>query len=270
PSGGIAGGSGAAPGGGGSAAVDLTPGQLSKDEIRTSVREVLPLLVDCYTLMLDKHPTIGGRVLAKLVVEAEPDLGTIVTMQDDSEVDMNAATDAPAAMRSDLADFHQCLGATLETIVLPPLGDKDGGRVEITYPFVFAPSEEDAEKYEKPAPPPAPRQKRAPPPDAPATSGKTADELLADSESKARLGQWPPALALAEQAMRAGDASTKTRARAAMVASLAACNLKDARKARRYYPQATPSARTLIRVRCDSNGVSLPLPDEGELKNPFQ
>ncbi len=126
-------------------AIDLTPGELSKDEIRAGVREVIPMLTECYTAMLDRHPRVGGRVVARLVVDAEPELGTIVTMLDDTEITLTGAdpTVARDALDAELGEFRQCLGATLEAMALPPLGDKDGGRVEITYPFTFAPSEDD-------------------------------------------------------------------------------------------------------------------------------
>ncbi len=256
-----------APGGG---QVDLTPGQLSKEEIRTSVREVVPLLVDCYTLMLDKHPRLGGKVIARLVVDAEPDLGTIVTMEDDSEVSMKgaAADTDPAALQTDLGDFRQCLGATLESLVLPPLGDKDGGRVEITYPFVFAPSEEEADEFDD-APAPV-RQKRVRDDDpAPAM---TADQLLADAEAAAKTSEWGRAIRQAETVMKMSGVPRGIVERAAMIVALGACNLGNAKKARAVFPRISPAAKNLVRQRCLSGGIEVEpgAPPAGELKDPFR
>ncbi|KAB2910868.1 MAG: hypothetical protein F9K40_01830 [Kofleriaceae bacterium] len=61
---------------------------------------------------------------------------------------------------------------------------------------------------------------------------------------------------LAEQAIGSKpDGATK--ARAAMVAALAACNLKNQSKAKAYYAMATPSSKTLVRQRCLSNGIEV-------------
>lgn len=292
----IGGGTGSMPAGaalgtgpGPAAKVDLTPGQLSKEEIRDGVRATIPLLAECYTLMLDKHPQMGGKVVAKLVVDAEPDLGTIVTMQDDSVVNMRGATEGadPRELENDFGDFRQCLTATLETVALPPLGDKDGGRVEITYPFIFAPSEEEAEQYDDPKPPPAPTRKPAPPTDDTTLkdpfaandeppADKSADELLADAEDAAKRSQWPRALKYSEQAIAVDGVHPGTKARAAMVAALAACNVKNAAKARRYFTIATPSSKSLIEQRCLMNGVHIVGPasrakgNGGDVMDPFR
>ena len=267
------------------AKVDLTPGELSKDEIRDGVREVIPLLTECYELMLDKHPRLGGKVMARLTVEAEPDVGTIITMQDDSPIDMRGAAAGIDArsLQTDLNDFGQCLTATLESVALPPLGDKDGGRIEINYPFIFAPSEEQAEDIgeneQPPAPPkpPGPTQRKAPPPSPEPEPDPAipASKLLAEAETAAKSSQWARALVLSEQSMaRAGDRGTA--ARAALVAALAACNLKRSAKAKAYYPRVTPSAKTLIRERCRVQGIEVvddtikdPFAEDPSVRDPF-
>jgi ferric-dicitrate binding protein FerR (iron transport regulator) len=284
----LPGGSALAPDPGAPPTVDLTPGELSKEEIRTSVREVVPLLTECYSLLLEKYPHVGGRVTAKLVVESEPDVGTIVTMQEnESKSDMKMVLEAgqsPKDFGTDMADFNQCLTATLESVAMPPLGDKDGGRVEINYPFVFAPSEEEAEQYNpdgpKPMPEPArPTQKKATPTsDAPrpADPNATPDDLLAESEDAAKASQWALALRRAEDAIEHPRVSGQTKARGAMVAALAACNLKIADKAKRYFWMATPSSKSLVEQRCLKNGIDVagrgtvaPKPAGDGVMNPF-
>lgn len=86
--------------------------------------------------------------------------------------------------------------------------------------------------------------------------GKSAAELLADAEAAAKTSQWARALKLAEQSIGA-KADGATKSRAAMVAALAACNLKNQAKAKNYYSMATPSSRTLVRQRCLSNGIEV-------------
>lgn len=251
------------------AKVDLTPGELSKEEIRDGVREVIPLLSECYQLMLDKHPRMGGRVVAKLVVDAEPDVGTIVTMQDDSEVQMKGTTDGadPRELQNDFADFRQCLTATLETVALPPLGDKDGGRVEITYPFVFAPSEEEADQYDNsPTPPPGPAQKQT---EATAPADHTTEEMVTAAENAARQSQWARASKLAQQVLAKRGIPSATRKRAALVYALAGCNLGDVRMAKAGYDRMAPAGKVLVRQRCLSNGIELEGDAADNIKDPF-
>ncbi|MBZ0235790.1 MAG: hypothetical protein K8M05_25910, partial [Deltaproteobacteria bacterium] len=81
-------------------------------------------------------------------------------------------------------------------------------------------------------------------------------QLLSDAEAAAKTSQWARAMKLAEQAIGSKpDGATK--ARAAMVAALAACNLKNQSKAKAYYAMATPSSKTLVRQRCLSNGIEV-------------
>jgi hypothetical protein len=240
--------------------VDATPGQLSKEEIREGVKEVVPLLVDCYETMLEHDPTFNATVTARLVVDSEPELGSIVSLRD--PLDVEVVTEQ-TLVRDDLREFNECMTATLEAVVLPPLGDKDGGRVEITYPFVFQP----APVAQKPAPAPKPKPAGVPEPIA-----ETAEELLALSESAAKRSQWARALKYAEESFAAPGAQPPTIARAAMVAALAACNVRNATKARRYYVKATPSSRTLVEQRCLSNGITVKdaVDAEPALRDPFK
>ncbi len=245
--------------GGTATTVDLTPGELSKDEIRDGVREVIPMLTDCYELMLDKHPAMAGQVVAKLVLDHEPDLGTIVTMEDDSAVAMTGAARGADdhALRADLNDFRQCLTATLESVALPPLGDKDGGRIEVTYPFVFAVNEDDEDDEDDEdagdSPPPRPSQRQTPPD----PTAATPEEQLTEAENAAKSSQWASALKRSETVLRRSDSSPQVASRAAMVATLAACHLKSRRKAQQYYARVTPGAKKLVEQGCLRNGIEV-------------
>lgn len=95
-----------------------------------------------------------------------------------------------------------------------------------------------------------------PPADKPPAGGGDPAQLLADAETAAKTSNWGRALKLAEQSIGA-KADGPTRARAAMVAALAACNLKNQGKAKTYYAMATPTSKTLVRQRCLSNGIEV-------------
>jgi pSer/pThr/pTyr-binding forkhead associated (FHA) protein len=95
-----------------------------------------------------------------------------------------------------------------------------------------------------------------PPVDKPPAGGGDPAQLLADAETAAKTSNWGRALKLAEQSIGA-KADGPTRARAAMVAALAACNLKNQAKAKTYYAMATPTSKTLVRQRCLSNGIEV-------------
>ncbi len=92
--------------------------------------------------------------------------------------------------------------------------------------------------------------------DKPPAGGGNPEQLLADAEAAAKTSQWARAMKLAEQAIGAGAAGP-TKARSAMVAALAACNLKNQGKAKTYYAMATPTSKTLVRQRCLSNGIEV-------------
>jgi hypothetical protein len=120
---------------------------VTKEQIRTGVREVIPMLADCYQAeLLDPGHQVEGTVTAHLIVESDPDIGAIVSMNvaHDTELDLHGEGDwsRRAGVKEALADFRSCLHATLESVALPPL--PAGGRLEITYTFVFATDDEAA------------------------------------------------------------------------------------------------------------------------------
>jgi len=106
----------------------------------------------------------------------------------------------------------------------------------------------------RPEPTTGPLEKPTPP-----GGGEDAKAILLDAETAAKTAQWARAMMLAEKALAAATSSgdAATRARAAMVAGLAACNLKNEQKAKKYIALANPNTRTLLRQRCLANGVSI-------------
>ena len=114
-----------------SSAPSATPGaapppqELSKDYIRTQVRELVPLITECYTKALEEDPKLGGKLVVKFAIGGEPDVGGLV---ESSEVD-------PAESTITHAGMIECVRETMygAEFVAP----QEGGRVEVHYPFEF-------------------------------------------------------------------------------------------------------------------------------------
>lgn len=106
---------------------DEAPGDLDKAYIKESVGELLPFLLDCYKTALDTQPTLAGSVIVNFTIEGTPETGGLVT---------EAAVDETS---SDIKDpvFAECMRETMFTLEIDP--PTDGGKVEVTYPFMFTP-----------------------------------------------------------------------------------------------------------------------------------
>ncbi|MBK9032865.1 MAG: hypothetical protein IPL61_16605 [Myxococcales bacterium] len=224
------------------------PAELTKDEIRTAVREVAPMLAECFDAELARDPALGAHtVTARFTIDSAAEVGTVVTVGD---------LDIPGPLGKS-QEFRDCMGATLESAVLPPLGD--GGRIEVNYPFVFTPSDDDpaaappattAPAKPAPATKPGPTASASKPgPSTPAPEPTDPGAIAAAAIEAAVNGLYARALFLSERGLAAG-ATTGTRTRLISVAALSACNLKNTVKARQYYVQATPRARDGIRQTC--------------------
>jgi hypothetical protein len=105
-------------------------GTLDRRYIRDAVRAVTPLLEECYELARAEDPTLEGRLVVEFTIGGDPEVGGVV---EESEV----ADDS--ALRHPILD--ECVRETMYTIELPP--PEHGGRVDVRYPFVFAPDEDD-------------------------------------------------------------------------------------------------------------------------------
>lgn len=227
-------------------AADGADGALTKDDIRAGVREVVPLLAECYDTELARDPSLpAATVASRFTIESAADIGTVVTVGD-------LTIDGPLGASQ---EFRDCMTATLEAVVLPPLGE--GGRIEVNYPFTFRPSDDDggatptapaptgaATPSSTSAPRPSTQRPAAPPPAAP-----TPDKLVEEASRAAMNGQFDSALRLCEQAL-ATAATAKVRTKAINIAALSACRLKRTDKARQYYRLAPPSNQSSIRQAC--------------------
>ncbi len=105
-------------------------GEVDKGEIQTAVREVVPLLAECFELAAPS----GGTVLVEMTISGEPGVGTVI---DDASL---AEGDAHML---EATDFTECLLETLRSVEMPPL--TAGGEILIRYPFIFVETESETD-----------------------------------------------------------------------------------------------------------------------------
>ena len=100
---------------------------MDKKYIRAAVREMVPLLGECYEAGLERDPKLGGKVVVDFTIEGEPDVGGVVG---ESKIDPT---------QSDLADpaVLECVQETMYALKIDP--PPNGGVVRVHYPFLFAP-----------------------------------------------------------------------------------------------------------------------------------
>ncbi len=101
------------------------PEAIEKEYIRSSVRELIPLLVECYEEGLARDPKLGGSLVVDFTIEGEPGVGGVVG---------ESAIDAAGSTLTDPA-VSECVQETMFAIEIePPAG---GGVVQVRYPFEF-------------------------------------------------------------------------------------------------------------------------------------
>lgn len=71
-------------------------GDLDKEYIRTAVRELLPMVAECYEEGLERDPMLSGSVIVDFTIEGEPGVGGVVG---ESAVDGTASTARSAGSR---------------------------------------------------------------------------------------------------------------------------------------------------------------------------
>jgi hypothetical protein len=112
-------------------------GRLDPQYIRDAIRDLQPLLRECYELALEDarssgRETLEGRLVTRFVIGGEPDVGGVI--EESSVMD-----------ESDLRHplLEECFTETLFTVELP--APEEGGRVTVHYPFVFRSADEPSE-----------------------------------------------------------------------------------------------------------------------------
>ena len=99
---------------------------VDKAYIRRAVRELLPLLRDCYDQGLERDPKLAGTVTVEFTIEGEPGVGGVIGR---SAIDPAGTTLADAAAR-------ECIQETMYGLEIDP--PADGGVVTVRYPFAFS------------------------------------------------------------------------------------------------------------------------------------
>jgi RNA polymerase sigma factor (sigma-70 family) len=111
---------------------------MDKDYIRSAVREIIPLLQECYEEGLERTQNAGGDVVVEFMIEGEPEIGGVIS---ESTVDAKASTLEDATIR-------ECIQETMYALKLD--APANGGTVKVRYPFAFRPASPDE------VPPPKP------------------------------------------------------------------------------------------------------------------
>jgi hypothetical protein len=100
-------------------------GTLDKEYIRASIRELVPLVKECYENALLERPDLGGKLTVEFSIAGEPAIGGVVA---ESRI---VGTDAGTLH----AGLEECVRETMYGLKLEaPAG---GGIVKVRYPFVF-------------------------------------------------------------------------------------------------------------------------------------
>ncbi len=112
--------------GGPKPALPDAPPELTKDYIRARVKELVPLLAECYQRELDADPKLGGTLMVHFTLGGEPGVGGIV---ETSEIDAEHSTITNPAM-------IECVRETMYGLQFDP--PAEGGQVVVHYPFAFS------------------------------------------------------------------------------------------------------------------------------------
>lgn len=105
------------------------PATLDAQYIRDAVREVRPLLAECYERTLEEQPELEGTMIVEFTIEGEPDVGGVV---ENTTIADTSTLSHPS--------LDECVRETMYTLQLPA---PDGsGSVQVRYPFHFSSADE--------------------------------------------------------------------------------------------------------------------------------
>jgi hypothetical protein len=107
---------------------ELPAGQdLDKDYIRSCVKELIPLLAECYEQGLERDPKLAGSVVVDFTIDGAPDVGGVVS---------ESAIDDDSTLGD--ATVRECIQQTMYSLEIS--APQDGGQVHVKYPFTFRPA----------------------------------------------------------------------------------------------------------------------------------
>lgn len=102
-----------------------SPGKLSADYIRGAVKEITPLIKECYQMALAQDPELGGKLIVRFEIVGDPELGGLVAH---SGIDEERSSATSASLR-------ECVKETMYALELKP--PEERGKVVVNYPFKF-------------------------------------------------------------------------------------------------------------------------------------
>jgi hypothetical protein len=100
---------------------------LDPQYIKSAIAEqLIPVAIECYESALEDDPELVGTLFATFTIVGAQDIGGIV---EDATIGEESTLDS--------AFVRECMRESLMAVTFEP--PADGGRVEVTYPFLFEP-----------------------------------------------------------------------------------------------------------------------------------
>ncbi len=100
-------------------------GSLSKEYIQESIKEIIPLVKECYHMALAEDPKLAGKIIVRFTIIADQEYGGLVEesqVLDDTELAANPM-------------LNECFRETMYALKIK--APEGGGRVTVNYPFVL-------------------------------------------------------------------------------------------------------------------------------------
>jgi hypothetical protein len=101
---------------------------LDKEYIRDQIKELIPLIKECFENALEHEPDLSGKVVVGFSIVGDPSVGGLVG---ESQVIDEKSTIANK-------DLRECIQESMYAAQFPP--PKEGGEVRVEYPFVLMPA----------------------------------------------------------------------------------------------------------------------------------
>jgi hypothetical protein len=112
---------------------------LPKEEIAKTISQHLPAVRGCYRQALRTDPNLHLRVAARFVIDGTGTVTEVQVSRSDPSHNTTTGEVAPEPPSGEVlpAEFVRCLTEVIGTITFP--APKGGGKVIVSYPFVFSP-----------------------------------------------------------------------------------------------------------------------------------
>jgi hypothetical protein len=114
-------------GGGSDGADQATDEEAKREVIREAMQDLIPLVTDCYNEALAASPALQGEITVEFVIDAEPDVGGLVSGS--RVVEADPEIDHPG--------LRECVQETMYALEIEP--PEHAAHDTFRYPFLFAP-----------------------------------------------------------------------------------------------------------------------------------